>query len=78
MIAAHSEVYPYTHDIQLSLDQIERLGASLPEFDVPLHMFTKYGVAVRYDPVPQLAPDERLQFRREVGDLRSYALAEFA
>ncbi len=78
VIAAHGEVYPYTHNIQLLLDQIERLGVSLPEFDLPLHVFTKYGVAVRYDHVPQLAPEDRLQFRKVVGDLRRCVLKKFA
>ena len=65
----HSRTVPKVHELKL------RHYQSLPEFDVPLHVFTKYGVTVRYDDVPPLAAEERLQFRRVVEDLRHHVLA---
>src|ERR1700761_6298179 len=49
LIAAHGELFPFTHDLQLLIDQLEKLGEILPTFAAPLAGFTKFGVIVRYD-----------------------------
>ncbi len=75
MLTAHGVQYPYTHDLQALVDELTNIGETFPVFVVPLHAFSKYGVAVRYDDVLPLAPEEREQYRQVVADLRSFAAA---
>ena len=44
LIAAHAEVFPFTHDLQVLTDQLEDIGEALPAFSIPLDAFTKFGV----------------------------------
>jgi hypothetical protein len=75
LIAAHGEKFPFTHDLQLLIDQLERLGERLPVFEIPLPEFTKFGVLVRYDSGIALNGFERGLLRKIVEDLRVFVAA---
>ncbi len=74
LIAAHGEVFPHTHNIQLLLDQIAKLDDSWPHFAIPLHSYTPYGVVFRYDHAVPVTEQERREHRQVVSDLRRVVL----
>jgi HEPN domain len=75
LIAAHWVEFPFTHNLQLLLDQLTELGETLPTFDPPLFTFTKFGVIVRYDNGVPLTQAERQRYRKIVEDLRTFVIA---
>lgn len=75
LIAAHAELFPFTHDLQVLIDQLEDTGEVLPVFGIPLDAFTKFGVTVRYDSGILLSEAERQQYRQIVEDLRIFVTA---
>ncbi len=75
LIAFHGVQYPFTHDLQALLDELINLGKAVPPFPIPLHAFSKYGVAVRYDDAIPLTTEERDQYRQVVAEVRNYAAA---
>lgn len=72
LIAAHGSAFPFTHDLQLLVDQLVSLGETLPEFEIPLPMFSRFGVIVRYDMGIALTRAERDTYRKIVTDLRLF------
>jgi hypothetical protein len=75
LIAAHGELFPFTHDLQVLTDQLEGIGEIFPVFSIPLDAFTKFGVTVRYDSGILLSEAERQQYRKIVEDLRTFVTA---
>ncbi|HZL53476.1 MAG TPA: HEPN domain-containing protein [Terracidiphilus sp.] len=75
LIAAHWVEFPFTHNLQLLLDQLTALGETVPAFDPPLFKFTKFGVIVRYDSGVPLTQVDRQQYRKIVEDLRTFVTA---
>ena len=75
LIGAHNAIYPYTHDLQLLMNQLGGLGEELPDFGVPLPVFTPFGVIVRYDLGVSLTNDERQKYRTVVAAVRTFVKA---
>jgi HEPN domain-containing protein len=75
LIAAHGQAFPFTHDLQLLLDQLTTLGETLPAFSRPLFSFTKFGVAVRYELGVPLTVAERQEYRTVVAAVRDFVRA---
>jgi HEPN domain-containing protein len=78
LIAAHGEEFPFTHNLQLLIDQLIVLGETLPTFARPLFSFTKFGVIVRYDVGVPLSATERQEYREIVESLRAFATGRVA
>jgi hypothetical protein len=72
LIAAHGEAFLFTHNLQLLLDHLEKLGEVLPAFGRPLYSFTKFGVTTRYDTGVALNAAERQEYRQIVEQLRVF------
>lgn len=72
LIAAHGEAFLFTHNLQLLLDHLEKLGEVIPAFTRPLYSFTKFGVTVRYDSGIPLNAAERQEYRQIVEELRIF------
>jgi hypothetical protein len=66
LIAAHGSAFPFTHDLQLLMDQLAALGETMPSFELPLPKFTPFGVIVRYDAGVPLTEAERKSYRKLV------------
>ncbi|HEY5330762.1 MAG TPA: HEPN domain-containing protein [Acidobacteriaceae bacterium] len=75
LIAAHGEEFPFTHNLQLLMDQLTLLGETLPTFSRPLFSFTKFGVTIRYDLGVPLTAAERQEFREVVAAVRAVVRA---
>ena len=75
LITARGAVHPYTHDLQLLLNQLAALGETLPNFSVPLTTFTPFGVFARYDLAVALTGAERQEYRAVVAEVRAVVRA---
>jgi HEPN domain-containing protein len=75
LITAHGAVHPYTHDLQLLINQLGTLGETLPDFGVPLPTLSPFGVIARYDLGVPLTAEERQEFREVVAAVHAFVRA---
>jgi len=58
--------------LDLLVDQLKKLGEMLPDFEMPLTVFTPFGVLSRYDSGVPLTEAVRERYRRIVKELREF------
>jgi len=66
--------YPFSHNLEDLMIQLEGLGERLPALSFPLLRLQPFAVVLRYDFGPQISDEERVQMIACLSELREHVL----